>query len=88
MMTEPIDLAVIRALLIPATRTVFKTADVRGKSDARAAILRMLPWLIEEVEQLRVANRLQSRATDIWVQRTAKAECELAEARKALEAQP
>jgi hypothetical protein len=48
----------------------------------------MLPALFEEVEQLRVANRLQSRATDIWMERAGDAERRLAEARAAVEGQP
>ena len=87
-MTEPVDVAAIRALIIPATRTVYRTADIRGKTNARVAILAVLPDVLEEIEQLRAAVRLHAAATDIWMERAGDAEARLAEARAAREDQP
>ena len=73
-MTEPVDTKALRELLYPAMRTVYATMDIRKKTMARVAILEQLPALLEEVEQLRAANRVQAAATELWMARAQRAE--------------
>jgi HPt (histidine-containing phosphotransfer) domain-containing protein len=47
------NIQAMRALLYPATRTVYATMDIRAKTNARVAILQALPALLDEVERLR-----------------------------------
>ena len=68
-MTDPVDIKQLRALIYPATRTVYKTSEIRGKTKARAAILEQLPALLDELEQLRAKDRFNH---DTWVKEFGK----------------